>query len=185
MAFDATVGGTAATSYLTVADADERATADIGPEADGWLKAATPIKEAALQRATRELDGYLRPGGYAYSEGVQRLLFPRFDDLDAVGVLVLPFGILQATYHQAAYVIANHRVIDAANARRAQAGGPATDPDTSYAVSEDGGPSILSPRAIYYLAAYQRTTGGATISSVVVGTGYSYPRAGYPSELLP
>jgi hypothetical protein len=183
MAFDATVGGADATSYITVEQGDDFATVDIGPERDAWGKADDTTKEVALQRATVELEAYIVPGGVPGTT-TQALMFPRAVDVDADGDAIVPMNVRRATYHQAAYVLANHRAIDAANVRRFRS--TAGDDLDTFGVDADNGPTLISPRARALLTGYQRTRGGARIKSVLVGTDYSYPRVGYDgAEQIP
>lgn len=78
---DATVGGSLADSYLSLAAARALAEQDLGPAASRWLEATVPDlkREAALRRATREIDAYLRDSGVRLST-TQALLYPRAVD---------------------------------------------------------------------------------------------------------
>ena len=174
MAIDATVGGASADSYLTVAAADALAATDFGPEADKWLEATTTTddRERALKRATREIDGYVRPGWPRYDTS-QALRFPRSIDV-ASDVAYIPADIEQATYHQAAYVLLNQRTIDRANARHARALSQYSEDGLSGSVDEDA-VNLISPRAMHYLAGFQKatpTSSGAGMSSVRFASGF-------------
>ena len=76
MTLDATPAGEDADSYLTLADADALAGADLGPEATTWITADVGLKEAALRRAAREIDAYVATGWPPF-DGDQALVFPR------------------------------------------------------------------------------------------------------------
>jgi len=170
VALDATVGGAAANSYLTVAEADAIAAQDVGPEVTKWLAASQPEKEAALQRATRELDAYMRTGWQPYSSS-QALLFPRIIDQDSTGAY-LPRKLQLATYEQSTYVLANAGVLDRANSRRARDLASVAEPNTSY--SRQGGVdevAELSAQAMVYLAGF-RTGGNRGLRSVRMSSGY-------------
>lgn len=154
MTLDATVAGPTADSYLTLAAADAHAEDDMGPEADLWRKPTSTVKdrERALKRATREIDGYVRTGWPRHS-GDQALRFPRSIDV-ASGVAFIPRGVQLATYHQAAYVLANAAVIDRASARHARNLSSASEPDLSGTQADDPG-SAMSPRALHFLAGFR------------------------------
>jgi hypothetical protein len=174
MTLDATVAGAAADSYLTIAAADALAGSDMGPEADRWLAATTTVfdREKALKRATREIDGFVRTGWPRYS-GTQARVFPRSIDQTSSGVAYIPPAILQATYHQAAYILANAAVIDRASARHARDLSSSSEPDTSGTVSGDG-MHVMSPRALHFLSSFA-TAGSAksgTIRSLRMSSGF-------------
>ena len=155
MPIDVTPGGASANSYLTIAAAEVLATDDLGPEAAKWLSAGTDEKEAALKRATREIDEYLRTGWARYST-TQRLRFPRSVDLDADSEPIIPRGIELATYQQAIYVLKNATVLAAANTRRARNMQSASEPEISYSQAEpDDGTSIMSGQALHYLSGFR------------------------------
>lgn len=181
MTLDATPAGADANSYLTVAGADALAGEDIGPEATAWLALvnATPAdlakKEAALKRATREIDEYLRTG-FTKAVAGQRLRFPRADvDVDGDGDPAIPRGIELATYQQAIYLVKNAAVIAAANTRRARNMQSASEPDISYSQGADDGMSILSAQALHYLAGFAvatRSQRAGGVRSVRVRSGF-------------
>lgn len=170
MALDATVAGAAADSYLTVAQADALATADVGPEAEGWTAATLDQKERALKRATRDLDNHLRSGWPTYS-ATQALLFPRLIDRNATGP-VLPRGVRTACYEQATYVLANAKVLDRANTRRARDMQSAAEPNNSYSQPVQSDVALLSPAALAYLAGYATAAGRRGMRSVRMSSGY-------------
>lgn len=168
----ATPGSATATSYLTVAAADVLAADDIGPEPDKWLSSTAKDKAAALKRATREIDSYVATGWAAYDDD-QALLFPREQDVDGAGDPMIPRKIVLATYQQAIYVLKNKDALGAMNAHRARGG--ETDPDASYGVDPNNGPSIISPMAQHYLAGFRiapKAGKGGGIGSVRVASGF-------------
>lgn len=154
MTLVATVAGDTSDSYLTVSAADARAADDMGPEADRWLAAITTItdRERALKRATREVDAYVRTGHPRHS-ATQALRFPRSIDETAAGVAYIPTTILAATYHQAAYVLANAAVIDRAGARHARSLASSSEPNLSGTEADDPS-AAMSPRALHFLSGY-------------------------------
>ena len=176
MALDATVGGASANSYLTVAAADAFAGDDLGPEAEKWkdASAADDRRERALQRATREIDDFVRPGFRRHS-ATQRLRFPRATvDVDSAGDPFIPPEIQYATYCQAIFVLANAAVIDRANARQARNVSQASEPNSSYTQAESPA-SNMSLRALQPLAAYAKASRsvGASIGSERVASGFA------------
>jgi len=140
----ATPGAADANSYLTVAAADALRDQDFGPEADAWLKTDATDKEAILQRATREVDGYMRSG---YPETSAPLLFPRGVDVDDDGEPYLPRAVVLATYQQAIFLAKNATVLAAANTRRARNVQSASEPDVSYTQGSGNATPILSDQA--------------------------------------
>lgn len=174
MTLVATVGAANSNSYLTVAAADALAGSDMGPEADLWLNATTTVtdREKALQRATREIDGYVRPGWPKYS-GTQALRFPRSIDV-ASSVAYIPPDVLQAAYHQAAYILKNKAIIDKANARHARGMSQFSESNLSGSNDEDV-VNIISPRAMHYLAGFEKAVsakGGSGMGSVRLASGF-------------
>jgi hypothetical protein len=148
MAIDATVGGASANSYLTIVAADAFAASDLGTNAKAWLAATTDEKEAALLRATFEIDSNI---GRVVNPGstTQALLFPRAEDLLADGVTwFLPIRLQRAAYLQAAYVLQNATVLDQAASFRARGLSNFSNPDgTGGQLSDDPGFGLLHPRA--------------------------------------
>lgn len=182
MTLVATVAAADADSYLTLAAAEALALRDIGPERDAWDHAGPEDREAALRRATREIDGYIEGPAprVAYSPGVQALYFPRAIDLDDDGDPVIPSRVQQATYQQAIHILANKDLIAAANAQRTT--GDGSEGGQAYGIDAGAGP-LLSRAALHYLAGFARAPrSGATLRSVAVGTSHSDP---WPSELIP
>lgn len=180
MAIDATPAGANADSYLTVAAADALAGADLGPEVDAWLALddQTPAdlarKEAALKRATREIDAYLRSGWARYST-TQALRFPRSIDV-ADEEPFIPVDLQRATYQQAIYINKNATILAAANRRRARNVTTASEPDVSYTQGDAEEPlSSMSALALHYLAGYAtapRAQRASKVGSVRVGSGF-------------
>lgn len=176
MALDATPAGTAADSYLTVADADALAGEDIGPEVDAWVSAATTVdrKERCLKRATREIDTYLRSGWPRYA-AAQALRFPRSSDV-AGGEPFIPVDLQRATYQQAIYINKNATILAAANRRRARNVTTASEPDVSYTQGDAEEPlSSMSALALHYLTGYAtapRAQRASKVGSVRVGSGF-------------
>lgn len=169
----ATAGSSSADSYLTVAAADELAGADLGPEAEAWTDADLGTKEAALRRATREVDSYVATGWPPFDVD-QALVFPRETlDEDANGTAFIPRKVQLATYQQAVYLLKNKDALAAMNAHRASAGN--VDPDAAYGVDPNNGPSIIAPMAQHYLAGFKtapRTGKGGSVRSPRVASGF-------------
>lgn len=172
MTLVATPAGATANSYLTVAAADVLAGEDLGPERDAWAKADAELKDRALQRATREVDGYVTSGWPPY-DGDQALLFPREVDVDAAGDPVIPRKVVLATYQQALYLLKNRDALATMNAHRSRAGD--VDPDSAYGVDPANGPSVISPMAMHYLAGFRtapRAAKGGGVRSARVASGF-------------
>ena len=168
MALDATVAGASANSYLTVAEADALAQADLGPQADRWLHASTTTaaKEKALQRATRELDAYVERLGVGRYSTDQSLLFPRSIDVSGdPEVPFLPTTIRQAAYEQAAFVLSNALALDEAASRRAKGWFSYSNPDgTGGSLAADPLFGRLAPSVQgLLLATFRRTTTVGTV----------------------
>ncbi len=131
MPLDVTVGGSAANSYVSIAEADEFAASDIGRFAKAWTDAPAEKKEAALRRAAREIDAYVGIApDEAFYYGVQALAFPRVRDVDYVTTLPeIPGRVKFGQYLQAAYLCATADQIDEAAARRAKGFSNYVNPD--------------------------------------------------------
>lgn len=185
MTLDATVAGEDANSYLTVADADALAAADLGRNAALWLDDDTTdaVKEAALQRATREIDGnFPATGRWVRYDADQALLFPR--PQDASGAPLTPYihaNLRLATYKQAAYLVANADLIDDAGARRARGLFSFSDSEGGGSVAIDPTFGLLAPEAQAYLSAL-RAGGRGTLVSVPIASSYS---SAYPTRIIP
>lgn len=170
MALDSSVGGAAAESYISVAEADALADDDFGPEREWWRDSGLEDKELALKRATDEIDDWVRSGWSRYSSA-QALSFPRL--IDVAGTPVEPFlpeRLRRATWYQAAYLIRNARVIAAADTRRARALSQASEPNMSYSPERE--PEALSSRAQRALEGFRQAGGNKSIRSVRIGSGY-------------
>lgn len=146
MALVATVAGATSNSYLTVADADALAVADLGRFAAGWLKATIEDRERALMRATAEIDAFV---GYAppFTSG-QALAFPRPVDVDDAGSPVLPSRLKRACYLQAAFLVENADTLDDAATRRARGLSSYSNPDgTGGQIADPASYGRLHPAA--------------------------------------
>jgi hypothetical protein len=77
MALDVTVGGAAAESYVSVADATTYLTAR-GVADSAFKSKATPDKEAALRKATAYIDNYYKFRGTKATDAAA-LQWPRYD----------------------------------------------------------------------------------------------------------
>lgn len=170
MALDATVGGAAAESYLSVADADALAADDYGPEREWWLDQGLEEKELALKRATDEIDDWVRSGWARYATA-QALAFPRLIDVADYPVApFLPERLRRATYYQAAFLVRNARVLAAADTRRARGLQSASEPNMSYTPASE--PETLSRRAQRSLEGYRKAGGSKGVRTVRMGSGY-------------
>jgi hypothetical protein len=121
--FNTTVGGASATSYVSVGSADdymatrEESTPwdDISLNSTGTLS-ATSRKQNLLMQATREIDKTWRFQGsrdgveQKGSEDYQNLEFPRGENYDADGTLLIPDEVKYATYEQALYIMQRNAV---------------------------------------------------------------------------
>ncbi len=165
MPLDATVGTASANSYLSVAAADLLAQSDLGRAPKDWLAATDDEKEAALTRATEEIDAHLSRVAYAYAP-TQALLFPRAEDVVS-SAAVIPLRIQRATYRQAVYLIRNASLIDDAASRRARGMLNFSNPDgTGGQVSTDGSFGRLDPTVERTLVQYE----GGTVAAVIETT---------------
>ncbi|HVM30772.1 MAG TPA: DnaT-like ssDNA-binding protein [Candidatus Limnocylindrales bacterium] len=117
MPLDTTVAGAATDSYISVAEADAMAAADLGRFAEAWAEHTPDKKERALRRATREIDSHY--GSVRRYAATQARSFPRSLDV-ASGVPFVPDGIARATYEQAIYVASNAHLLDDAASRLAR-----------------------------------------------------------------
>lgn len=162
---DATVAGASANSYLTVAEADSLAASDLGSFAEGWRAATADTKEAALIRATDEIDGEVGRVVYRATRE-QALLFPRVEDLALDGqTRILPTRLQRAVYLQAAYLVKNAELLDQAASFRARGLSNFANPDgTSGQVASDPGFGAIHPRVRSLLAEFEQ---GATIGIII------------------
>lgn len=160
MVLDATVGGSAANSYLDVAAADLLNADRLGSFAATWAAADTTTKEKALIQATADIDANVRAVAPWHDD--QLLLFPRSIDVDDDDLPFLPPRVRQATYEQAIYLVANIDLLEDAARRRARG---------MFSFDEEGGPSgsivldgrigLLAPRADQLLSSFVATSGSA------------------------
>lgn len=165
MPLDATLAGASANSYLTVAAADVHALDDLGRNRTAWLAATVEDREAALIRATEEIDATVgRVDSYAVVG--QRLLFPRsWDVVTGTTTPKLPDRLAKAVYLQASYLIANANLLDDAAARRARGLSNFSNPDgTSGQLSSDSTFGTLHPRVDRMLDEF---TSGAVVATIV------------------
>jgi hypothetical protein len=168
MPLDYTVGGSAANSYLSVAEGDGFAASDLGLFAKAWLDATTEEKEAALRRATSEIDAYVGvPDVTAYYPYVQSLSFPRVYDVDPLtGAVYLPDRVKRSTYLQAAYLLAAAPQIDEAALRRSKGFTSYANPDgTGGSVATDAGFGRMHPDALRLLGGFDE---GSTIGRIIL-----------------
>ena len=170
MALDSTVGGAQAESYLSVAEADTLAGLSLSSFAAAWTNAQLAKKENALRVATRDVE--VRVGAVDRWSDAQALYFPRA--VDVAGTPAIPFIpslVRQATYEQAAFLLANQKVLDHAATRRARG---------MFSFTEDDGPSgtlaidptvgRLSPEAERLMQALIRTSSGGLSGSIPIRT---------------
>jgi hypothetical protein len=164
MALDVTPGGSASDSYLSLADALLFANADLGQFATHWKSGdgvTDAVRETALRRATRDIDRYV---GSSVDRWVttQRLAFPRYEDVDALGLPIIVPRLKEATYQQAIYVLSNADVIDAASTRRARALTNFSEPNVSGQIADDSRFGKLAPEVITLLTG-EGFEGGAVV----------------------
>lgn len=186
MALDTTVAGAAADSYVSVTEADTLAGQSLSSFAAAWTAATTAKKENALRQATVDVDTHVRstePWTAAAFQPVpapaaQRLLFPRSTDYTgtAPGTPYIEARVKQATYEQAAYLLANQPLLDAAAQRRARG---------MFSFSEEDGPSgsiaidptlgRFSPAAALLLRSLTGTGSGSVRSVPIRSLAYQEP----------
>lgn len=166
MALDATIAGSSANSYLTVAEADEAASNDLGRFAEKWLAAPLDRKERCLIRATREISSRIGPTVRFSSS--QALAWPRSIDYTGVAPATVPIlhpELLRATYEQAIFLNVSAEVLDDAAGRRAQGTFSASDDNGSFSLAADPQLGRIAPEA---LAAIEALRGQARRSSRVI-----------------
>ena len=166
MVLDATVGGSAANSYLDVAAADALNGNRLGDFAAAWAAADTATKEKALIQATADIDANVRVVVAPWDDD-QALLFPRLVDVDDADLPYVVGRVRQATYEQAIYLVANLHLIEDAARRRARG---------MFSFDEEGGPSgtitmdsligHLAPRAESLLSSFTGIAGGGYVGSM-------------------
>lgn len=152
-----------ANSYLTIADADAFAGADLGRAATKWEAADDATKAKALQRATVDIDEHLKRTESQYASD-QALLFPRSSDRDADGQPIIPRQIRRACYEQAVYVLSNADSIDDAAMRRARGLVNFGDGGVSGQLSTDPTFGIMAPRAV---KALEDVDAGAVVGEII------------------
>jgi hypothetical protein len=123
MTFNTEVGGASATSYVSVASADDYMT--VREDSTPWddllynstgTVTATSRKQSLLIQATREIDRTFRFFGsrdgndLKESEDYQNLEFPRASDTDADGNLLIPDEVQYATCEQALWILQRNAV---------------------------------------------------------------------------
>lgn len=172
MDLDATVAGSAANSYLTVAEADELAAVDL-VNGDAWRKAPVGDKEKALIAATGYVDAYKKAAGTRWAS-TQALLFPRLEDAggDPVAPFLL-FDVKRGTYEQAVYLLRNGHLIADAAAHRAQGVISASSGDGGYTAALSPTYGLYAPMMQEYLdriGAAGRT--GRFLVSVPIGSSF-------------
>jgi hypothetical protein len=116
--FNTDVGGASATSYVSVGSADDYMLTredttpwdDLLANSTGTLS-ATSRKQYLLIQATREIDRTFRFFGtrdgddQEGAEDYQNLEFPRAENTDVDGNLLIPDEVKEATYEQALWVL--------------------------------------------------------------------------------
>lgn len=161
---DATPGGASANSYLTVAEADTFAQSDLGLMAREWLSATDDTKEAALIRATDEVDEEVGRV-VASSTRTQALLFPRYVDRTDAGSFYLPPRLKRATYLQAAFLLKAADTLDGAAQMRARGLSNFANPDgVSGQLSGDASFGRMHPRVRVLLGEF---TEGSVIGIII------------------
>lgn len=131
MPLDTTPGGALADSYLSIAEADAFANSRMTGYPAVWLALSAVDKEKALRQAAVDVDIHVHSAP-PYST-TQALLFPR--ESDYIGDPAAPYvhaRVKEAAYFQAAYLAANHELLDDAGRRRAR---------QMFSFDEQGGPS--------------------------------------------
>lgn len=115
--FDATAGGASATSYASVAEADDYHDSIPSAYTGTWTAATTAQKQASLMQATRLLDAMVLWEGIPADADTQRLAWPRdgvitydgeeFDADDGI-----PQFLIDATSEFARQLLAKDRTKD-------------------------------------------------------------------------
>lgn len=164
MAIDATVAGADANSYLDVAAASAYNGDRNGRQATAWNSSSTDDKENALIEATLLIDAIAR-ASVPYS-AAQALAFPRAVDVDADLVPYLPERLRIATYEQAAYLIANQKLLDDAASRRARQLFTFDEDGISGSISADALVGLIAPKVQLLLGSIVETASADRIGSV-------------------
>lgn len=163
-----TPGASDADAYITLAEALARAQADLGRFATNWETGAgvdDAKREAAIQRATRDVDEHLGYTDRSDPWTPQALAFPRVGDYDLDGTLIIPDAIQRATYYQAIYVLANADLIDDSATRRSRGLANFSEQNVSGQLMDERA-GILAPRAMEALEAFAQGTGGAFMAPI-------------------
>ncbi len=148
----ATIAGTTANSYLTVAAADEIAnTVDTGRHPGTWMATPLDAKERALMTATSYIDGWKRWTSTTYAVG-QALVFPRLLDVRDSLPYLHP-NVRRACYEQAVYLLANGDVLDDAATRHARGMQSFQDDDGSGSLPNNRTKNLIAPEAEMFLRA--------------------------------
>ena len=164
MALDATVGGASANSYATIAEGDAYAASDLGRNRDAWTQATIAEKEAALIRATDEIDTAVGRVVASYSE-TQALLFPRYTDLIyGTQTPELPNRLAKATWYQAAFLLRNATVLDDAASFRARGLANFANPDGTSGALADADVGLMHPYTASVVVDY---SGGSIIGTII------------------
>jgi len=155
MTLDVTVAGALSDAYLTVEQIDTLAAADLGTFAAAWSDADTEAlpgggpnrsrKEAAIRRATLDLEAVVEHVSSPYDPLVQARLFPRSIDQSVAGVAFIPSAVKRAQYVQALYLFSNADLLDAAASRRARGLSSFSEPNVSGSLSTDSSLGRYSP----------------------------------------
>lgn len=164
---DATVAGTTATSYLTVAEANALAAIDLGRDAVEWSRATVDEKERALQLATADIDAEYGRDATPFLAG-QALVFPRSTDVSGAEPF-LPAGLRRATWAQAKYRWSTRDLRVDARARRARGLSSFSDGDGSGTMSLRVDLESLSDEARRYLGGVARFRRSSILSIPLKG----------------
>lgn len=164
--FDATIGGTAATSYASLEDAQSYIDTLVPSTlADPWNDGGEEEQQKALMSATRLLDTWFDWNGFVASSG-QRLLWPRSGVIDRNGYLVasdeIPQGIVDATTELARQLLAGDRISDSeleSNQLKALKAGPVELEFTGNVVAKPI-PDAVMVMASFYGVLRPRTGNG-------------------------
>src|SRR4051812_28028099 len=154
MPLNVTPGAADAEAYVSVDEANTLVDSEgIGRSSAKWDELPLTDKEKCLRRASRDIDRYKGRAGVPFLEG-QPLLFPRTQDVDALGDPYVLTAVKRATIHQAIYLAANADLIDDAAQRRARGLVTFQDDDGSGSIiGVDPQFGRLAPEAIAYLDA--------------------------------
>lgn len=156
---DASIGGSASNSYLTVAEADTYFNGHI--DASAWEKSTQ--KEELLIHATRLLDFYMDwDGDRIANETVQALDWPRYNVID-IPDNIIPVRVKNAVCELASYIQTKGSSFNLADASKIKVGPITIDidadnsgfllpPQISRILSKLGSPSTLPKNGISTVA---------------------------------